>query len=109
MLVRVQRSLIIYKYLKFVSNKIYYKCNKKLTTYEPKRIFEMNDENTKSYQPKHQDLFTLLLLQSHRIKIDRSADHVNVSCLADFFRGWAASLQQGTTKTFNILVRLRFG
>jgi hypothetical protein len=74
-----------------------FKTNEQLTTYEPKRIFEMNDENTKSYQPKHQDLFTLLLLQSHRIKIDRSADHVNVSCLADFLIDQASMSESSLT------------
>ena len=57
----------------------------------------MNNENTKSYQPKHQDLFTLLLLQSHRIKIDRSADHVNVSCLADFLIDQASMSESSLT------------
>ena len=27
----------------------------------------------------------LLLLDSHRIRIDRSLDHANVSCIADFY------------------------
>ena len=57
----------------------------------------MNNENTKSYQPKHQYLFTLLLLQSHRIKIDRSADHVNVSCLADFLIDQASMSESSLT------------
>ena len=51
-----------------------------LTTYEPRRIFDFNDSD----KPTHRDLFTLLLLQSHRIRIDRDKDYANVTCLADF-------------------------
>lgn len=57
-----------------------FKTHEQLTTYEPKRIFDFND----SAKLKHRDLFTLLLLQSHRIRIDRAQDYANVTCLADF-------------------------
>ncbi len=57
------------------------KTNEQLTTYEPVRIAQFDDE----IEQKHRDLYTLLLLDSHRIRIDRSLDHANVSCIADFY------------------------
>jgi hypothetical protein len=54
------------------------------------------------FQPKHQDLFTLLLLQSHRIKIERSVDHVNVSCLADFLIDQASMSESSLTLMHHI-------
>ena len=53
-----------------------------MTTYEPRRVFDYSDSTEK--EAKHQDLFTLLLLQSHRIRIDRGTNYANVTCLADF-------------------------
>lgn len=57
------------------------KTNEQLTTYEPVRIAQFDDE----IEQKHRDLYTILLLDSHRIRIDRSLDHANVSCIADFY------------------------